>query len=146
MFEPIRKFLPLAVLVLSLLCGCTADRIAHVRSLAARELACDESSIRYTEKTGWVIAEGCGEIGHYYVPCGAFGNCFDPVAGKVVTRLVRKQAAFDLQCIDKEVVLTELGQDTWGAAGCGKQASYIIVPAGCSTNQSCRVVQNTQAQ
>ena len=146
MFEPIRTSVSLAVLALSLLSGCTADRIAHVRPLAVRELACDESKIRYTEKTGWVIAEGCGEIGHYYVPCGALGNCVGPAAGKIVTRIVRKQASFDLQCSDKEVGLTELGQDTWGAAGCGKQASYIILPAGCSTDQSCRVVQNTQAQ
>jgi hypothetical protein len=39
---------------------------------------------------------------------------------------LRKRAAFDLQCPEEQIQLTELG-DFWtqGATGCGRRATYI---------------------
>jgi outer membrane biogenesis lipoprotein LolB len=39
---------------------------------------------------------------------------------------LRKRAAFDLQCPEEQIQLTELGDFfTQGATGCGKRATYV---------------------
>jgi hypothetical protein len=62
--------------------------------------------------------------------------------GTDVKAIVAKQAAFDLSCGADKVKLSALNADTFGAEGCGKKASYILLcPVG-----GCKAVQNTQAQ
>jgi hypothetical protein len=38
------------------------------------------------------------------------------------------RVAFDLGCPADRIVVTPLGDDTWGVSGCGKKAAYINVP------------------
>jgi hypothetical protein len=34
------------------------------------------------------------------------------------------RAAFELQCSERDLEFTDLGRNTWGVIGCGKQATY----------------------
>lgn len=47
----------------------------------------------------------------------------------VGARNLRKQAAFDLQCPEDNLQITELGKTTRGVQGCGRQASYVCTDA-----------------
>jgi hypothetical protein len=40
---------------------------------------------------------------------------------------VTARAAYDMQCPEKELQITELGGKTYGVRGCGKQATYTEV-------------------
>jgi hypothetical protein len=62
--------------------------------------------------------------------------------GTDVKAIIATQAAFDLSCGADQIKLAALNADTFGAEGCGKKASYILV---CTVG-GCKAVQNTQAQ
>ncbi len=93
-----------------------------------------------TAKAGPYYVEGCDQLRRYVVGCNIFDFCPDP-QGFDAGSLVRRQAAFDLQCDRGAVSIEHLSADTFGVRGCGKQASYLLVCRG-----ECRLVQNTQSQ
>ncbi len=38
---------------------------------------------------------------------------------------LKKRAAFDLECPAEQLVISDLGDETKGVAGCGRKATYI---------------------
>lgn len=129
--------------VLLLVCGCGAGALAYVQEQRPAELSCSPDRMTYEQvgETSLVYATGCGEIVRYVAHCNGYGLCVDD-NHIVVSRLIRRQASFDLRC-NEDVALTRLGQDTFGATGCGRQASYTLLDCGAT---ECTVVQNTQTQ
>ncbi|MDI3286273.1 hypothetical protein [Polyangium sp. 15x6] len=132
--------LPLFALVLS---ACGAGPLAYVQDHPASELSCPREKLTYERmgETGLIYASGCGEIVRYVAQCNPNGLCVGETH-VVVSRGLRRQAGFDLQCNDT-IELTRLGQDTFGATGCGRRASYALL--NCGANE-CTIVQNTQTQ
>lgn len=56
--------------------------------------------------------------------------------------LVESRAKFDLDC--KDVAVSELGNDTFGARGCGQRATYVVVCTGGSARTDlCNAVSDT---
>jgi hypothetical protein len=56
--------------------------------------------------------------------------------------LVESRARFDLDC--QQVDVAELGNDTFGARGCGKRSTYIVVCTGGSARTDlCDAVADT---
>ena len=134
---------------LMLLTGCGGP-LATIRNQAAADLACDDAKLVVEAfgdhgpgGTGPYYVTGCDQLARYSASCNAFGAC-SVDKGMVVSRDVRRQAAFDLKCGPDEVIVQRISDDTFGASGCSRQASYQIV--GCGTTTGCRIVQNTQAQ
>ena len=83
---------------------------------AAQTLACNKAQIE-SEAVGhgaWV-ATGCGKT-----------DVLSTNDGSKWTSL-REQAAFQLSCGAGELVITQIGNDTFGVVGCGKKASYLAV-------------------
>lgn len=123
--------------------GCGGSAVSVVRVRAASDLRCTASELLITppQADGYpFIAEGCGEIGRYIVSyCNGLAGCTVTDA-QIVSEVVATQAAFDLQCTKSEIAIAVLGRDTFGARGCGRQASYLL--AGCREG-ACKVVQNT---
>jgi len=109
-----------------------------VKQKFKEDVPCGDVEAR-SSKAGW-IAEGCGEVGLYAAACNVFGFCAN-VHGQVVSRLVRKQASFDLRC--EKLQISSLNDDTFGVRGCERQASYVVVDC---FRGGCKVVQNTQTQ
>ncbi|MDI1442554.1 hypothetical protein [Polyangium sp. 6x1] len=137
-----RKLFPLLMLVLF---GCGSGAASAVRVHAATEMKCEESQLKATPvKPGSnsFTVEGCDQIGRYFGVCNGFGYC-PQVQGQLITPILRKQAAFDLNCGEAELTIVSLNTDTFGLRGCGRQASYILVD--CERG-NCRAVQNTQTQ
>ena len=56
-------------------------------------------------------------------------------------RTVRKRAAFDLACPTEQVVVQEIGPETYGARGCGKRATYLTT-GDCREHGVCKAIQN----
>jgi hypothetical protein len=56
--------------------------------------------------------------------------------------VVKKRAAFDLNCPAQSLAVTELGRRTFGVRGCGKQATYLTT-GECSLESSCTAVLNS---
>ena len=56
--------------------------------------------------------------------------------------LVKKRATFDLDCAD--VNIYSLGNSTYGAKGCGKQKTYILVCGGVLRTDSCNAIEDTR--
>ncbi|NVB84865.1 MAG: hypothetical protein HOV81_41225 [Kofleriaceae bacterium] len=54
---------------------------------------------------------------------------------------VRKRAAFDLACPYQQVVVQEIGRETYGARGCGKRATYLT-RGDCQEGGTCQAIQN----
>ena len=54
---------------------------------------------------------------------------------------VRQRAAFDLDC-DQQIVVREIGHETYGATACGRRASYVTICNGFGNN--CRAVMNSE--
>ncbi len=113
-----------------------------MRARAPADLQCDSKSIQVSPASpagppaGPYYAEGCDKLWRYVSPPGG------ETTGTDVKALITKQAAFDLSCSADQLKLSALNADTFGAEGCGKKASYILVcPVG-----GCKAVQNTQAQ
>lgn len=136
--------------VATLCFGCATasfnQRVEQVKPKAPQDLSCGADQITYSDSAGFVVASGCGEMSRYFVACNAMPVCFEPQGSVPISRMVKRQAAFDLKCDEKSLTLTTLAQDTWGVSGCERQASYVLVPSGCSTEASCRLVQNSQTQ
>lgn len=51
---------------------------------------------------------------------------------KQMTPIVKKQAAFDLQCSEEEIQVVHIGDVSMGASGCGRRASYVPGETACS--------------
>lgn len=129
------------LLILLALTACGGG-IEGVRARAPADLQCDPQSIQVRPASpsgppaGPFYVEGCDKLWRYVSPPG--GN----TEGTDVKGLITKQAAFDLSCSADQIKLSALNADTFGAEGCGKKASYILLcPVG-----GCKAVQNTQAQ
>ena len=129
--------------------GCGAGGLAAVRKQASQEMQCPEASIVVTAasanagtptESGPYYAEGGQRLRRYTVGCNIFGYCPNSQSVDALD-LIQRQANFDLQCEPADIEIQHLNVDTFGATGCGRQASYVLVCAG-----SCRVVQNTQTQ
>ncbi len=125
--------------------GCGGSGLETVRAHAATAMNCDASRLKLTpdkpESTSFTV-EGCGQIARFWVRCSDHG-CSPDVYGSVISPMLTKQAAFDLKCPVPEVQLSQLSIETFGAKGCGRQASYLLVDCAMGT---CRAIQNTQAQ
>lgn len=75
----------------------------------------------------------------------AFVSCASSTQKK---ELIIKRASFDFECKKEEIVLTELGNESYGAMGCGKKGVYLVV---CQTSSGypptigdCKAVLNSQ--
>jgi hypothetical protein len=141
-------------LVVLFVAGCASNPLPPVRARAAWDLRCDASKLTvlpppgassYFENDEPFMTEGCGEVGRYVVSyCHGLVGCAVTDA-QVVSRLVRRQAAFDLQCDAGSIQIELLGRDSLGARGCGRQASYSLVdcaPPSFGVGGACRVVQS----
>jgi hypothetical protein len=53
---------------------------------------------------------------------------------------VLRRAPFDLECKREEITVTKLGANTFGATGCGKKASYVVI---CKGGMECDVILNS---
>jgi hypothetical protein len=53
----------------------------------------------------------------------------------LLTPIVKKQAAFDLQCTEDQVQVVQLADISFGASGCGRRASYIPESRSCYAEQ-----------
>jgi hypothetical protein len=139
------KMLSGIVASILLLCGCGAGAVSAVRGKAAEDMPCAEDAVKVTPATpnGSTVfyAEGCKQVRRYHVNCNTFGLCGTP-EGVNARELVQRQAAFDLKCDGSNVAVERLNTDTFGATGCDRQVSYVLL----CTGQDCRVVQNTQSQ
>jgi hypothetical protein len=64
------------------------------------------------------------------------------VTTKGQSDLVVRRATFDLQCPDKDLQVSSLGQNTFGVVGCGRRATYVV---DCKKDyiDSCTAVMNT---
>lgn len=51
---------------------------------------------------------------------------------KQMTPIVKRQAAFDLQCAEEEIQVVQIGDVSMGASGCGRRASYVPQETACS--------------
>jgi hypothetical protein len=80
-------------------------------------------------------------VRRYGVGCNIFGYCPN-LQGVNVLKLIQQQGAFDLKCDASQVTVQRLNTDTFGAGGCDRQASYVLLCSG----SDCRVVQNSQSQ
>lgn len=125
-----------------------------VRARAASDLRCSEGKLTVTRPAQAdsmfdndypFMVEGCGGIGRYVVSfCHGLAGC-TVTNGQVVSTILLRQAAFDLQCAEPEIALQVLGRDTLGARGCGRQASYALVNCdnpSIDVPGTCKVVQN----
>ena len=69
-------------------------------------------------------------------------------AGKFGKRVVPedevlRRAPFDLDCKREEISITKLGGNTYGATGCGKKASYVVI---CRGGMECDVILNSDVK
>jgi hypothetical protein len=55
---------------------------------------------------------------------------------ELLTPVVKKQAAFDLQCSEDQIQVVQLADVSFGASGCGRRASYVPQDSGCFPEQS----------
>lgn len=53
---------------------------------------------------------------------------------------VLRRAPFDLECKREEIKITKLGANTFGATGCKKKASYVVI---CKGGMECDVILNS---
>ena len=56
--------------------------------------------------------------------------------------VVKRRAAFDLNCPAQSLAVTELGNRTFGVRGCERQATYLTT-GECSTEGNCTAVMNS---
>lgn len=56
--------------------------------------------------------------------------------------VVKRRAAFDLNCPSRSLAVTELGSRTFGVRGCGRQATYLTT-GGCTAEENCTAVVNS---
>ncbi len=54
---------------------------------------------------------------------------------QLLTPIVKKQAAFDLRCSEDQIQVTQIGDKSFGASGCGQRASYIPESTSCYPDQ-----------
>lgn len=134
----------IGLLVMWMSAGCGAGAVSSVRGQASQDMTCSERDLTVTQATGapnLYYAEGCKQIRRYFVSCNVFGLCLTP-RGVNVLELVQRQAEFDLSCPSSSVAVQRMNTDTFGAKGCDRRVSYVVVCDG----EDCRVVQNTQSQ
>jgi hypothetical protein len=132
------------------LASCGAGAVSNVRGQAAKDMSCPENDVVVTSAvnasggandSGAYYAEGCKQVRRYVISCNGLGFCLAP-EGMNALAVVQKQAGFDLKCDDSAVTVRRLNVDTFGATGCDRQASYLLI---CQYG-NCRVVQNSQTQ
>ncbi len=72
----------------------------------------------------------------------SFVTCTTTGSRTFQSNLVKKRATFDLDCQD--VSLTNLGNATYGANGCGKRKTYIVIcDGGIARTDLCNAVDDT---
>jgi hypothetical protein len=54
---------------------------------------------------------------------------------ELMTPIVKRQAAFDLQCAEDQIQVVQIADVSFGATGCGRRASYIPEKTSCSPGQ-----------
>ena len=52
--------------------------------------------------------------------------CASCIATSGQADLVLRRAAFDLQCPDGQLQVSNLGHNAFGVVGCGKRAAYVV--------------------
>lgn len=55
---------------------------------------------------------------------------------ELMTPIVKKQAAFDLQCTEDHIQVVGITDTSFGATGCGNRASYIPKIHTCGPHQT----------
>lgn len=128
-------------------CGATTSaRRDAVSSRAAFDLECPADKIETRELDKNVYgALGCDRQATYVLECKVDG-CTAVVNSDVTPRMdpvpaegppvensdswcaqaVLKRAGFDLGCAETQVRVQEIGNQAWGASGCGRKASYVV--------------------
>lgn len=73
-----------------------------------------------------------------------------PGFAKESTRVEKStaQAAWDLQCKESEIKITKISETAYGAEGCGKRASYVMINCssgimGGAYSSACKVIHNS---
>ena len=65
--------------------------------------------------------------------CGSMYKTLGPDGFRAhMTPIVKKQAAFDLQCSEGEIQVVSIGEVSLGASGCGRRASYVPEMTACT--------------
>ena len=82
-----------------------------------------ENFLRIIKKEGCALTNSLILTSAVVVICLSFGACATASAEK---DLVAKRAPFDLNCDESKIEYSEIGNETFGAAGCGRKASYIV--------------------
>lgn len=141
------KRMAVGLCLVVLACGTTAaTRNKAVTKRAAFDLDCPTDKIQTVELDRNVYgAIGCERQATYFLEC-AIDGCQaivnSPVSarreaaaatGEAVqnddgrcTRAVLKRAPFDLGCAMTQLRVTDLGNNAYGASGCGEKATYVV--------------------
>jgi hypothetical protein len=67
--------------------------------------------------------------------CGMYTRLGQDGYRNLMTPIVKKQAAFDLQCAEDQIEVVQINDVSMGASGCGKRASYVPDNESCSPDQ-----------
>jgi hypothetical protein len=67
--------------------------------------------------------------------CGMYSTLGQDGFRELLTPVVKKQAAFDLQCSEDQIEVVHIGDVSMGATGCGKRASYVPASRSCNPDQ-----------
>jgi hypothetical protein len=59
---------------------------------------------------------------------------------ELLTPMVKKQAAFDLQCAEDQIQVVAISDASFGASGCGRRASYVPESDACRPDQPENIV------
>lgn len=61
----------------------------------------------------------------------------------MLTPVVKKQAAFDLECAEDQIEVVQISDISLGALGCGRRASYIPANTSCRPDQYTRFAKDS---
>jgi len=98
-----------------------------------------------------LLLAGCAAQTTQMEPCPTCNGKAEATPAGAPELLV-KRAAFDLQCDRQQLKFAPLEEQqltrdphSWGAAGCGKQATYVL-PERCAADSDCTWLMNGPIQ
>jgi hypothetical protein len=68
----------------------------------------------------------------------ALSACVTPPIDSSAVPALHKQAAFDLDCPQDQIQISELSEDKYGAKGCNRRAEYRVHHCNAVT-ENCRI-------
>lgn len=93
-------------------------RYKSLVKMAKEDLACEEVKYEYVGAEVHRMS-GCARRADYFLRCPG-----GPVCSWIAAPL--KQASFDLQCDEADLVGTRLSETSYGVEGCGKRMTYVM--------------------